>query len=361
MYAAAFFETDPHRVVEEGLKSIPADSGYAKVIRDVLAWHDQNPGDWRKAWQLLEDKWDRDDPCPDGAGVPFNIDARLNGAYVVLGLLYGDGDMGRTIEISTRAGQDSDCNPSSAAGILGVILGYERIPAEWKSGIPAIADTKFEYTQYSFNGIVASTEARALKVIAAAGGRVSDADVVVPHQSPKAPPLEQWDPGPPVARVDFDAADWTWTGRWRAETHKNEWSEWKTKDAGAPGDEATLSFEGSGVAIVGTMSQQGGRADVWVDGKKADAIDAWIPERTYDNDYFHVTGLREGPAHRPHRRAGRRGPPLDGKDDRDRARDRLRPRREVAVRRRNAVRLAAAVSRVRQGRLAGAGARFGVT
>ena len=226
--------------------------------------------------------------------MPFNIDARLNGAYVVLGLLYGDGDMGRTIEISTRAGQDSDCNPSSAAGILGVILGYERIPAEWKSGIPSIADTKFEYTQYSFNGIVASTEARALKVIAAAGGRVSDADVVVPHQSPKAPPLEQWDPGPPVARVDFDAADWTWTGRWRAETHKNEWSEWKTKEAGAPGDEATLSFEGSGVAIVGTMSQQGGRADVWVDGKKADAIDAWIPERTYDNDYFHVTGLAKG-------------------------------------------------------------------
>jgi hypothetical protein len=294
MYAAAFFETDPHRVVEEGLKSIPPDSGYGKVIRDVLAWHDQYPRDWRKTWQLLEDKWDRADPCPDGAGVPFNIDARLNGAYVVLGLLYGDGDMGKTIEISTRAGQDSDCNPSSAAGILGVILGYGRIPAEWKSGIPAIADTKFEFTQYSFNGIVKSTEARALKVIAAAGGRVSDTEVVVPRQSPKAPPLEQWDPGVPTARLDFDEPAWTWTGRWRTGTHKNDWSEWKTKDAGAPGDEATLSFEGTGVAIVGTMTQQGGRADVWVDGKKADAIDAWIPERTYDNDYFHVTGLRNG-------------------------------------------------------------------
>jgi hypothetical protein len=31
MYTAAFFETDPRRVVEEGLEAIPHDSGYARV------------------------------------------------------------------------------------------------------------------------------------------------------------------------------------------------------------------------------------------------------------------------------------------------------------------------------------------
>ena len=31
MYAAAFFETDPHRVVEQGLLAIPAESGYARA------------------------------------------------------------------------------------------------------------------------------------------------------------------------------------------------------------------------------------------------------------------------------------------------------------------------------------------
>src|SRR5262245_19683990 len=36
MYAAAFFETDPRRVVESGLASIPAASGYASIVRDVL-------------------------------------------------------------------------------------------------------------------------------------------------------------------------------------------------------------------------------------------------------------------------------------------------------------------------------------
>jgi hypothetical protein len=131
MYAAAFFENDPHRIVEQGLAAIPAGSGYARAVSDVLRWHAEDPGDWRKTWHLLEARWDKDDPCPEGALTPFNIDARLNGAYVALALLYGDGDFARTLEIATRSGQDSDCNPSSAGGILGVRLGYDRIPEVW--------------------------------------------------------------------------------------------------------------------------------------------------------------------------------------------------------------------------------------
>jgi len=295
MYAAAYFETDPHRVVEQGLLAIPAESGYARLIRDVLAWHAQDPADWRKTWRLVEEKWNRHDLCPDGALVPFNIDARVNGAYVVLGLLYGDGDFAKTLEISTRAGQDSDCNPSSAAGILGVMLGYGRIPEKWKAGIPSLADTKFEFTSYSFNEIVASTLRRAEKIIVDAGGTVGPEEVVIPVQSPKAPPLEQWDPGVPVARVEPDRPAWSWKGGWTAETLKNEWSSWRVRQAGGAGDEAILAFEGTGVAIVGTMGQEGGRADVYLDGAKAGEIDAWIPERTNDNDYWHVTGLANGP------------------------------------------------------------------
>ena len=106
-----------------------------------------------------------EDPCPDGALRPFNIDARLNGAYIALGLLYGRGDFSKTVDITTRSGQDSDCNPSNAVGVLGVMLGYAKIPDEWKSGIPAIADRKFAYTDYSFDDIVASTLKRAVTVV----------------------------------------------------------------------------------------------------------------------------------------------------------------------------------------------------
>jgi hypothetical protein len=118
-------------VVEAGVAAIPAGSQYAKVINDVLRWSKENPNDWKKTWQLLEDKYDRDDACPDGALQPFNIDASLNGAYVAMGLLYGKKDFEKTMEVAMRGGQDSDCNPASAAGILGTMIGYKAIPAKW--------------------------------------------------------------------------------------------------------------------------------------------------------------------------------------------------------------------------------------
>ena len=43
-------------------------------------------------------KWGHVDIC--GAGIPYNIDAKLNGAYIVLGLLYGKNDVDKTMEIT---------------------------------------------------------------------------------------------------------------------------------------------------------------------------------------------------------------------------------------------------------------------
>jgi hypothetical protein len=217
MYSEAFFEKEVRKVVEKGLACLPVESGYAKVVRDVLDWSARYPQDWRKTWRMIDQKWDKDDPCTDGALVPFNIDARLNGAYIALGLLYGGGDFAKTVEITTRAGQDSDCNPSNSAGVLGVILGYSGIPEPWKAGIPAIADQKFDFTNSSFNDIVRSTVARALKVVKKAGGTVTDDAVIVPYQEPKPAKLEQWDMGVPDRRIDTLDAAWSWKGNWKEE------------------------------------------------------------------------------------------------------------------------------------------------
>jgi hypothetical protein len=294
MYAAAFFENDPRKVVEAGLKSIPAQSGYAKIIRDVLAWSAAHPEDWKKTWQLLEDKWDKDDDCPDGAMSAFNIDARLNGAYVALGLLYGRGDFTRTIEVATRAGQDSDCNPSSAAGILGVMNGYAAIPDRWKAGVAAIADTKFDYTNYSFNTITESTVRRALRVIEMAGGKVTDVDVIIPAQEPKAWKLEQWEAGKPVRRIGVDDAAWKWSGAWTDETTDQDGRKVARKGASSAGAEVSLTFTGVAIAIVGPLSETGGRADVYLDGKKMGQLDAFILERTHDNALWHAYDLAPG-------------------------------------------------------------------
>lgn len=286
MYAAAFFENDSRKVVEAGLACLPAKSQYGLLIRDLLAWSAQYPNDWRKVWQLLEQKWDKDDPCPDGALEAFNIDAKLNGAYLAGGLLFGGGDFYKTMEIATRCGQDSDCNPSSAAGVLGVILGYHRIPDQFKSGIPALADTKFQFTDYSFNSIVKSTETRALKVIQMAGGRVSDSEVSISIQKPKAPKLEQWTPGIPDRKIDAKDSAWSWRGDWK-ENKGAMFTE-------TSGSEVALKFSGVAVALVGDLNQSGGKAEVYLDGKKVGVADAYIVENTHDNVLWNVYGLKPG-------------------------------------------------------------------
>jgi hypothetical protein len=288
MYSAAYFDTDVRRVVEQGLACIPLQSKYGKIIRDLLDWSAKYPDDWRKTWQLIEDKWDIGDVCPDGALQAFNIDASINGAYVALGLLYGKGDFSRTVEIATRAGQDSDCNPSSAAGILGVMLGYEKIPDLWKSGIPRISDIKFQYTNYSYSEICKSTLDRALLVIKQSGGKVEGNEILVPFQKAKPARLEQWNPGIPDKRIDIKDPAWNWKGNWTDDPRGS------AKAANGTGAEVSLNFTGTALFLLGSNSQSGGRADVYVDGRRKRILDAYIVERTNDNVLWHVYGLKQG-------------------------------------------------------------------
>jgi hypothetical protein len=289
MYAAAYFEADPRKVVAAGLAAIPAKSSYGLLIADVLRWSKENPTDWQKVWQLIEDKWDKDEPCPEGALKPFNIDAKLNGAYVALGLLYGGRDFGKTIEISTRAGQDSDCNPASAGGILGVMLGYRAIPDEWKSGIAGIADKKFSYTDFTFHTINDSTEKRTLALVQKTGGRVAGDRVFVNTQPPKAPKLEAWnDYGKPVERIAMDKAAWQWKGAWKVDR--------QTKVSVEKGAEASIQFQGTGFIVTGPYSGTGGTADVYLDGKFVKTVDVYPDEDSGKGgeSVFHAFHLKNG-------------------------------------------------------------------
>jgi hypothetical protein len=203
MYAAAFFESDPEQIVLAGLKCIPAGSQYTECVRDVIAWWKENPGDWEKTWGLIEAKYNenldyRKASC-GGAKKEFNIDAKINGAYIVMGLLYGERDPDKTIIISTRCGQDSDCNPSSAAGILFTSLGLENIPDKYTSALDR--DTVFSHTEYSFARLLEVSEMLARDAVVRAGGKVSkDGDketFEIPIEKPTPSALEQsWEPGP---------------------------------------------------------------------------------------------------------------------------------------------------------------------
>ncbi len=295
MYAAAFFERDPRRIVQAGLAVLPPRSSYARLISDVLAWSNQHPEDWEAVWRRMEEKWNRDEPCPEGAFRPFNIDAKLNGGYVALGLLYGRGDLARTLEIATRAGQDSDCNPASAAGILGVVLGYRQIPEIWKAGIPAIAHEKFRFTDFDFRSIVDSTVERALALIQRTGGTLEGGRLTVKVQTPQPLPLETWNPGKPVERIALSDPRWRLKGSWAGyETPWQNGSSWGGKRTNQPGAEASVSFEGKGAVLVGPYYVSGGKADIYVDGNLKQTIDAYETRNRYCESLWHHFGLRNG-------------------------------------------------------------------
>lgn len=279
MYAAAFFESDPRKIVEAGLAVLPSESSYAHVIADLLAWHDENPEGWQKVWHLLEGKWNGNEVCPSGAHHPFNIDAKLNGAYVALGLLYGEGDFEKTMLISTRAGQDSDCNPSSSVGILGVVLGYDGIPVKYTQGIAAMADEKFNYTSYSLNDIVESSVTRAIALIERTGGSVEGDIVNVRTQLPQQAAMEAWDDyGSLKEQVAFEDDRWQWTDDWQRTGIMLWRSERVSNIADQQGAEAIISFSGTGASITGILLPSGGTAEVYLDGELHRTIDAYPDE-----------------------------------------------------------------------------------
>lgn len=180
LYALAFVHDDISFVVTEALRAIPEESKFHQCISDVIRWHKQYPDDWKQTWFQVQKKWAEDVGCPHGVFHPLNIDAKLNAAYVVAGLLYGNGDFTRTLEIATRLGQDSDCNPATAAGVLGVLRGYSRIPEYWLKPLQQAEHRNFGYTDLSLDKVYEMSYQHALANIQHHGGDTVGTSVRIP-------------------------------------------------------------------------------------------------------------------------------------------------------------------------------------
>jgi hypothetical protein len=297
LYTLAFFDDDIPAIIENSLKSIPAESDYARIISDVITLHKQYPNDWRAAWNELQSKWDYDHFC--AAGETFDIDAKVNGAFIVMGLLYGDGDPLKTMEVTTRCGQDADCNPSSAMAVLGVIIGFDKLPKEMKAGVTYMGDSLFINTDYSFNKAVENTYKYATKLIAENGGKIGEKEITIVKQTPVAPALEISFPNIVLDKKIsiFNKDTWIFTGNWKTFQRTGRLGEkpWdQAKFAEKAGDAVEISFSGTGISIDGNWFKDGGKADVFLDGKLTRTIDTYYDYNKQEHDnitIWHITGL----------------------------------------------------------------------
>lgn len=275
MYSLAFVSDDIEFIVTEALKTIPRESKFYRCIADLIKWHKQYPNDWKQTWFELEKKHTDDVGSPEGAFSPLDCDARINAAYVVLGLLYGNGNFTKTLEISTRAGQDSDCNPCTAGGILGTMHGYSNIPDYWMKGLKGGEDIIIKGTSMSLNTVYDMSYRHSLKMIQRNAGKVDNEQVVIKVQKPETVRLEVSFEGIyPAKKVSFNHDDI---------------------------QEISFDFEGTGFVLRGEAVKKSTEfpdgkvyATLFLDGKEIERSDFPTDFRNRKNDLFWRYQLPKG-------------------------------------------------------------------
>src|SRR6185503_19631325 len=95
------------------------------------------------------------------------------------------------LEITTRCGQDADCNPSTSGGILGTILGYDRIPAYWKMGLKEAEGINFKYTTMSLADVYEIGFKHASQNIEKNGGKIKGDNIAIQVQQPSTVKFEK--------------------------------------------------------------------------------------------------------------------------------------------------------------------------
>lgn len=205
LYSLAFTSSDVVKIVSGSLKTIPEGTGFHNCIADVLKWHKEYPDDWKATWFELEKKWNYDVGCPKGVYLSFNIDAKINSAYVAIALLYGKGDFTKSVDIAARCGQDADCNPATVGGVLGVMLGYSKIPDFWLGPLQEIEPLTFEGTAMSLDKAYELSYRHALGVLEQNGVDTAADTLVIPAAEPLPVAFEQnFESCYPVAREKID-------------------------------------------------------------------------------------------------------------------------------------------------------------
>jgi hypothetical protein len=178
MYANAFFVKDIRKLIVEALSFLPANDRYANTVREMLALHDKYPNDWVKARQAMAQKYYVDEP--EMTKTIWN--ANLNGACGILSMLYGQGDLQRTMDLGCAMGFDADNQTATVGGILGVMYGAKSFSAALTMPIEGwtkpfndryINITRYDMPDASIEDIINRTVAQAIKVVSSNGGRLT--------------------------------------------------------------------------------------------------------------------------------------------------------------------------------------------
>jgi ADP-ribosylglycohydrolase len=120
LLAAAFVESDLHKLIEIGLSEIPSNCRLREAVLDTVEWCQQD-ADWETTWERIDEKY----------GHYHGVHTINNATVVLMGLLHGGGDYERAITIAVMGGWDTDCNGATAGSVMGTMVGAKALPEKW--------------------------------------------------------------------------------------------------------------------------------------------------------------------------------------------------------------------------------------
>ncbi|NQU39860.1 MAG: ADP-ribosylglycohydrolase family protein [Lentisphaerae bacterium] len=119
--SAAFECESPLEAIQTGLTYIARDCRVSHAVRFVCELHAAG----------VPPHAVRDDIMARFGSDNFT-DVSMNLAFIVFGLLYGNGDFETSVLMSVNCGMDTDCTGATSAAFLGILMGEEGIPADWR-------------------------------------------------------------------------------------------------------------------------------------------------------------------------------------------------------------------------------------
>ena len=120
MIAWSFVTDDLEEIIRVGLSEIPRNCRLAEAVNEVLEVQ-RTSDDWELAYEQLILNY--------GAYSP--IHTVNNTAWVILALLYSDGDFSRALGLAVACGMDTGSNAASVGSLLGLLRSSIRIPTHW--------------------------------------------------------------------------------------------------------------------------------------------------------------------------------------------------------------------------------------
>ena len=120
MESMAFYESDIRKLIDKGLSFIPEDCKTAKSIKLAISLYDGGTDFVTARNAIVKENEDL-----GWFQAPANV------SYVILGLLYGEGDYKKSMIHAINCGDDTDCTGATIGSLMGIIGGMDCVPKDW--------------------------------------------------------------------------------------------------------------------------------------------------------------------------------------------------------------------------------------